>query len=149
MKLDLKRFSTQNDSTLGLLFVNGEFECFVLEDEYRDVKVKGETRIPCGFYKIKKREVLSGLTKKYRAKFDWFDYHFQLQDVPNFNYVYLHIGNDTSNTDGCLLLNNGIKSNAHGRSQKNLGTESTSAFKRLYQKMSKNDNITINITDNV
>jgi hypothetical protein len=149
MKLDLKRFSTQNDSTLGLLFVNGEFECFVLEDEYRDIKVKGETRIPCGFYDIKKRQVLSGLTKKYRAKFDWFDYHFQLQDVPNFNYVYLHIGNDTSNTDGCLLLNNGIKSNAHGRSQKNLGTESTSAFKRLYQKMSKNDNITINITDNV
>ena len=149
MNLELKRFSSQSDSTLGLLFVDGEFECFVLEDESRDVKVKGETRIPCGSYDIKKRKVLSGLTKKYRAKFDWFDYHFEIQDVKNFNYVYLHIGNDTSNSDGCLLLNDGIKSNAHGLSQNNNGSSSTSAFKRLYQKMSKNECITINITDNV
>ena len=36
MKLELKRFSAGNDSTLGLMFVDGEFECFTLEDEYRE-----------------------------------------------------------------------------------------------------------------
>jgi len=44
MKLELKRFSGQSDTTLGLMFVDGEFECFTLEDEYRADKVKGETR---------------------------------------------------------------------------------------------------------
>ena len=78
MKLELKRFSSQSDTTLGLLFVDGEFECFTLEDEYREEKVKGETRIPAGTYKVEKREVLSGLTKKYRSKYPWFDYHFML-----------------------------------------------------------------------
>ena len=56
MKLELKRFSSQSDTTLGLLFVDGEFECFTLEDEYREEKVKGEPTIPAGTYKIEKRE---------------------------------------------------------------------------------------------
>ena len=41
MKLELKRFSSQSDTTLGLLFADGAFECFTLEDEYRSQKVKG------------------------------------------------------------------------------------------------------------
>ena len=45
MRLELYRFSTQNESTLGILYlVNDEtnqkdFLCFVLEDEKREVKV--------------------------------------------------------------------------------------------------------------
>ena len=64
MKLELKRFSAQSDTTLGLMFLDGEFECFTLEDEYRAEKIKGETRIPAGTYKVEKREVISGLTEK-------------------------------------------------------------------------------------
>ena len=98
MKLELKRFSAQSDTTLGLMFLDGEFECFTLEDEYRAEKIKGETRIPEGTYKVAKREVLSGLTKKYREKYPWFDFHFMLHDVPGFQYVYIHIGNDDDHT---------------------------------------------------
>ena len=44
MKIELKRFSSQSDTTLGLLFVDGEFECFTLEDEYREEKIKDTWR---------------------------------------------------------------------------------------------------------
>ena len=58
MKLEVIRFSSQNDSTLGLLFdvTHGrKFLCFTLEDEARDTKVMGETRIPAGIYDLKLR----------------------------------------------------------------------------------------------
>jgi hypothetical protein len=143
MKLTLTRFSGQSTSTLGLLFVDNSFECFTLEDEERVVKIKGETRIPEGTYQVKKREVLSGLTKKYRDRFDFFDYHFMLQDVPGFEYVYIHIGNDETNTDGCLLVGDGVKSNRFD--QKNNLQSSTSAFERLYKRLSGALDITIEI----
>ena len=143
MKLTLTRFSGQSTSTLGLLFVDNSFECFTLEDEERVVKIKGETRIPEGTYQVKKREVLSGLTKKYRDRFDFFDYHFMLQDVPGFEYVYIHIGNDETNTDGCLLVGDGVKSNRFD--EKNNLQSSTSAFERLYKRMSGALDITIEI----
>ena len=143
MKLSLTRFSGQSTSTLGLLFVDNSFECFTLEDEERVVKIKGETRIPEGTYQVKKREVLSGLTKKYRDRFDFFDYHFMLQDVPGFEYVYIHIGNDETNTDGCLLVGDGVKSNRFD--QNNNLQSSTSAFERLYKRLSGALDITIEI----
>ncbi len=47
MKLQVVRFSSQTDSTSGLLFENNElgkhFLCYTLEDEARVLKVKGET----------------------------------------------------------------------------------------------------------
>jgi len=147
MKLELKRFSSGTDSTLGILLADGVFECFTLEDEYRTDKVKGETRIPAGTYKVEKREVLSGLTEKYRKKYPWFDFHFMLQDVPNFQYVYIHIGNDDDHTDGCLLVGDSIKSNRFNNDN-NL-TTSGPAFKRLYQKMSDADNVEVNIVDDI
>ena len=145
MKLELKRFSSQSDTTLGILFVDGEFECFTLEDEYRADKVKGETRIPAGTYKVEKREVLSGLTEKYRKKYPWFDFHFMLQDVPDFQYVYIHIGNDDDHTDGCLLVSDAVKSNRFD--ENNNLSSSGPAFKRLYQKMSESGPLEIIISD--
>ena len=59
MKFEVQRFSSQSDSTLGILFdvTDGrKFLCFTLEDEAREVKVKGETRIPAGTYKLKLRK---------------------------------------------------------------------------------------------
>ena len=59
MNLEVLRISSQKDSTSGILFdvVNGKrnFLCYTLEDEQRDVKVWGETRIPAGTYEIKLR----------------------------------------------------------------------------------------------
>ncbi len=56
MKLNLVRTQFGADATNGILFINGVFECFTLEDEVRDVKVYGETAIPKGTYNIEFRK---------------------------------------------------------------------------------------------
>ena len=56
MKLKAVRFSSQEDSSSGLLFdaTNGmDFLCYTLEDERRKDKVMSETRVPAGVYSIK------------------------------------------------------------------------------------------------
>ena len=56
MKLQVLRFSSESDSTNGLLFDVTEgvkFLAYTLEDEKRDEKVMSETRIPAGTYEVK------------------------------------------------------------------------------------------------
>lgn len=141
MILRLDRIKSDDDSTLGVLYINGEAFCFVIEDEKREFKVRGETRIPAGTYHVKKRKVLSDMTKKYRKRFDFFDYHFELQNVPDFKFVYIHIGNTDDHTEGCLLVN--YKADM----QKLNGERSAVCFEELYKKMSQADQVSITITD--
>ena len=75
MDIKVFRAPSKEESTRGKLTINNKAFCDTLEDEKRSVKVKGETRIPSGRYQLLKRRVLSGLTKTYRDKFDWFDFH--------------------------------------------------------------------------
>ena len=72
MELEVVRISSQEDSTSGILFdvVNSKrkFLCYTLEDEQRDVKVWGETRIPAGRYKLSLRKE-GGFHSRYQAKY--------------------------------------------------------------------------------
>jgi hypothetical protein len=103
---NLYRFSHSEDYTYGLLFLESSKypEGFVLEDEHRDVKVMGETRIPAGTYEIVLNKALTPLTKKYRGKYSWFHWHLMLKEVPGFTGVYIHVGNSDEHTEGCLLM---------------------------------------------
>ncbi len=131
MDLTVLRFSDDGDSTLGLLFIDGAFECFTIEDEERKIKVSGETRIPEGSYQIKFREVLSPLTQTYRRRYpSWFTYHLELQDVPDFQHVYMHVGNKESHSDGCLLVGEVASANT-GFSEGEV-YRSRIAFERIY-----------------
>jgi hypothetical protein len=111
----LQRYSDNGDDTLGLMFSGEEYNLslagYTLEDEKRIVKVKGETRIPAGKYELKLRKVDSPLTLKYRNRFHWFTYHIQIMEVPNFNYVYVHIGNNDEDTDACVLIGDSTNNN--------------------------------------
>ena len=103
---------------------------FVLEDEERTVKVFGETRIPEGVYEIKLRTE-GGFHQKYLEKFGN-EFHkgmLWLQNVPNFEYVLIHIGNTDDDTAGCLLVGDGCTENITKDGQLQ---GSTSAYKRLY-----------------
>lgn len=111
MELFLERFSHGTDSTLGYLSIEGKPFCFICEDEYREKKVAGETRIPAGRYEIK-LNTAGGKNAKYKQLFPEHKGMLELQDVPNFTYVYIHIGNDESDTDGCLLTGYGAYINA-------------------------------------
>jgi len=105
MKLDVVRTQFGKDATNGMLFVDGVFECFTLEDEVRDIKVMSETAIPLGEYEIKFRNI-GGYDTKYKAKYGS-TFHkgmLELQDVPNFKYILIHTGNTDQHTAGCLLI---------------------------------------------
>ena len=109
MEIKVFRQPSKADSTRGKMVISDAEFCDTLEDEKRSKKVKGETRIPSGRYQVLFREVLSGLTKVYRSKYPWFKWHLELQNVPDFQYVYIHIGNYDDDTDGCLLLGRGFE----------------------------------------
>ena len=71
MKLEVMRFSSQKDDTLGLLFdvTDGrKFMCYTLEDEHRDVKVMHETRVPAGTYNLRLK-TWGGFHDRYSNRF--------------------------------------------------------------------------------
>lgn len=129
MKLEVIRYNSAKDHTNSLLLVDGRFECYGLEDEFRYSKVYGETRIPDGVYAIKFRKV-GGFHNRYKKRFgSWHQGMLEICDVPNFNYVLIHIGNDDEDTDACYLVGD---TNTRGQ---NFISNSTSAYKRMYPKV--------------
>ena len=115
MKLEVLRISSQKDSSSGILFdvSNGRrsFLCYTIEDEQRDIKVYGETRIPPGTYKLKLRTV-GGFHSRYNSKYgDWHKGMIWVQDVPGFEYILWHTGNTDESTMGCLILGQTQESN--------------------------------------
>lgn len=111
----LYRYSSGPESTLGLLMAGSlemgkSFRCFTLEDEYQAVKIPGKARIPPGRYEIKLRTE-GGMHTKYLAKYPWHKGMLWLQDIPNFEYVYLHVGNKHEHTEGCILVGDGAVQN--------------------------------------
>lgn len=139
MKLEVLRFSSEEDSTNGLLFdvSNGKrkFLCYTLEDEHRDIKVMSETRVPAGTYDITLRTV-GGFHGRYTKKYG--DMHkgmLWVREVPGFEYILIHTGNTDEHTAGCLLLgdsqqNNTIKSDGFVGS-------SVQAYTRIYPSIAK------------
>ena len=111
MKLDVVRTQFGADATNSLLFIDGEFECYGLEDEIRDVKVYAESAIPLGEYEIKFRTV-GGFHTRTKARYDskygegWHLGMLELQDVPNFEFILVHSGNTDESTAGCYLVGN-------------------------------------------
>lgn len=107
--IHVKRIRQGKNSTLSELYIDGEFICYVLEDSVRDKKIKGSTAIPAGRYRLAFRRY-GGMHGRYHRLFP--DFHkgmIQLMDVPNFSYIYIHIGNNFSDTSGCLLVGKTMK----------------------------------------
>jgi len=139
MELEVLRFSSQLDSTNGLLFdiTKGkrDFLCYTLEDEYRDDKVMGETRVPSGSYKVTLRTT-GGFNSRYEKKYG--EMHkgmLWVRDVPNFEYILIHTGNTDEHTAGCLLLGDSQQAN-FGTSDGFVGS-SAKAYKRVYPAIAK------------
>lgn len=137
MRLELYRYSSQKDSTLGMLFLvnqhgEKEFLCYTLEDEYRKNKIYGETRIPAKQYYLELRTE-GGYNEKYKKRFaDIHEGMLHITIVPNFNWILIHCGNTDDNTDGCILVGD--------TSQQNITKEgfignSSDCYKRIYPKI--------------
>lgn len=92
------------NSTLSEIFVDGVFCCYGLEDTVRDVKIWGATAIPAGAYRLGLRK-LGAMHARYARRFPTFHQGMiEIVGIPNFKYVYIHIGNNFGDTAGCLLV---------------------------------------------
>jgi Family of unknown function (DUF5675) len=107
MKIIVNRFTSDSQSTISKILVDDIFICFGLEDEYRKIKITGETRITSGVYKIE-LQLTGDKHKKYKEQFG--DIHkgmLHVMNVPNFLGILIHIGNTEIDTEGCLLVGTG------------------------------------------
>ena len=103
MKLTLLREPTIGASTFGVLFVDGRFECFTLEDALREgPKVHGETAIPAGTYGVQVT-----FSPRFRRRLPL------LLGVPGFEGIRIHPGNHHEDTEGCILV--GLRRHVEGR----------------------------------
>jgi hypothetical protein len=130
--LTVLRYTDDGQSTLGLLFLRKKFFAYTLEDTFRKEKVAGETRIPEGVYPLNFNESLTPLTLKYRKSRPWFDFHLEIKDIPGFKNVYIHIGNTHADTEGCLLIADGIDASSTSK----MITRSKIAYERFYKTIS-------------
>lgn len=113
MTLTLHRERSQPWGTPGRLSIDGEPECYSLEDVVRDgPKVVHETAIPAGRFRV---------VIDFSQRFGRMMPH--ILDVPGFEGVRLHSGNVAADTSGCVLV--GL-----GRSEQGL-TRSREAMERL------------------
>lgn len=86
---------SQHDCTLGRLWVDG-FQCFTLELPWQN-NMRNISCIPEDFYLVTKHKSPNhGDVLK-------------LHDVPNRTHILIHAGNFTRNTQGCILVGDGIK----------------------------------------
>jgi hypothetical protein len=136
--LEVLRYSSGVDSTLGILSENGpdgrEFLAYTLEDEFREEKVSAETRIPEGTYDVKLRTT-GGFHSRYAAKFgDWHKGMLHVQDVPGFEYILIHTGNTDEHTMGCLLVADNSTQNI---TKDGFIGASVSAYKRIYPSLAQ------------
>lgn len=143
MRLTLKRIANKKDYCIGNLYINGVWFCNTLEDvdrglnsamteeELKDLKIKGETAIPVGIYKV-----IMNYSPKYQKVMPL------LTNVPGYTGIRIHSGNTAKDTEGCILVGlNTIK----GKLTNSRNTYNA-LFKRLKQKGS--NDVTIEIIRN-
>jgi hypothetical protein len=151
MEIFNERQKIGKNSSLGVLTFENEYPmCFVIEDGYKAIKVKGETRIPAGRYKLGIRKEETPLTLKSRSRpsySGWFRFFIEVLDVPDFTNIYFHIGNTEKDTEGCQLLNYSCRL-SHGSLA---GSESQPAVKyfyeRIYNRLNNGEEIFYNVID--
>ncbi len=126
MQLELIREKSSLKSTIGVLRVDGKFECYTLEDVVRSAKIMHETAIPVGTY-----DVVINMSNRFKTLLP------QILNVPGFEGIRIHPGNTDKDTDGCILVGQTRGQDFVGHSQL--------AFKALFAKMQKADKITITV----
>lgn len=104
MEIVLDRDVRSVASTLGKIYVDGQFQCFCLEDEdrglkstmplseIRERKIHGKTCIPEGTYKV-----IVTYSQRFNRNLPL------LVNVPGYDGIRIHPGNTDADTEGCIL----------------------------------------------
>lgn len=100
MNILLQRRLSNDVCTIGDLYVDGDFECYTLEDPVRERanvpvaawKIAGKTAIPAGTYRV-----IITWSPRFKRNLPL------LVSVIGFVGVRIHPGNIAENTEGCIL----------------------------------------------
>lgn len=149
--IKLERYSKGQKEILGKLFIEDKLVCYTLEDQQRDTHVKGDTNIPTGEYEITLRN-LGAMNDTYARRFSaihkgmlW------LRNVPNFEYILIHVGNTSADTMGCILVGTTPVEEMNSEMERSI-KGSSAAYQKLYpivaEHISKGGKAIIKITDN-
>ena len=87
-------------STIGNLYLNGEWLCDTLELPYLDNQ-RSISCIPAGEYKVRIRTARESATRDYL--------HLLVEDEKDRTYILFHRGNSAKDTRGCVLVGIGRK----------------------------------------
>ena len=87
-------------STIGKLFLDGEFLCDTLENPYLNNQ-RNISCIPEGIYPVRIRLPRESATRDYM--------HLLVKDVKDRDYILFHIGNTAKDTRGCILVGIGTE----------------------------------------
>jgi len=137
MKITIfRKYKNKDDGVFGKLSLYNSqnelvFECWTLENIPRDTKVPGKTAIATGSYSVRFMKYNTPMQQQYKQKFDFHVGMLELQNVPDFEQIYIHIGNYVKDTDGCILVGRGFNLD------KNMLTDSTLAYVELYNLLSE------------
>jgi hypothetical protein len=101
MELVLNTYYQQPDATLGLMLVNGLAKYHTIERPYHKPRIPNASCIYAGRYEIVPR-TRSAKVDEYKRRFPWFRYHLQLKDVPDADYILIHIANFITDVEGCI-----------------------------------------------
>lgn len=131
MESRIIRVAQGNNSTLSHLYLNGIFQCYLLEDKIKEVKIPKHTAIPTGEFKLTVN-TWGGKNVDYkRILGDMHKGMIEIDGLPNFDNVYIHIGNTTTDTAGCPLCGLGFL-RANGDY---IVTHSRDAYRIIYPKL--------------
>jgi len=114
MNLKLIRKFFTDKTTIGELYINGVFECYILEDMVREKtnvnvsewKIQGKTAIPYGVY-----PVVIDFSNRFKMNMP------HILNVSGFTGIRIHWGNTEVDTDGCLITGRTMKTNFVGESK--------------------------------
>lgn len=146
-RISVFRILSDADSTISRILVDTRPICVGLEDEHRDEKVAGKTRIAAGTYPVKLR-TFGGFHERYSERFpDFHEGMLEICDVPEFTDILIHCGVHHGHTAGCLLVGEWpvIEPNRIGSI-----TESPLAYEKFYKSVisaAKYDNLFIQFVD--
>ncbi|RST26329.1 DUF5675 family protein [Chryseobacterium lacus] len=109
MRTKIIRVAEGKQSTLSQLYIDDIFQCYLLEDKIRDVKIPKQIAIPKGNYTLR-LNTWGGMNVEYRQKFPKLHKGMiEINGLPNFSFVYIHIGNTYRQTAGCPLCGFGFE----------------------------------------
>lgn len=158
MRLLLIREFDNSTDTIGKLYFKDYKNIiryvYTIEDSYNDIKIPGNTRISAGQYEITLRKE-GGVFERYcRHKDIWIAENTKryglvwIRNVPNYEYILIHIGNTSKDSEGCILVGDQVNNTSYAAG---FITDSTVAYKRLmneiYPAFNRSEKLSITIID--